>query len=77
MMLQWKRLPTACNLIGYVEFTWHLTMKLFSTKIPERATLQKSMTSEGNIMHGFTLGNIEILGKLSQWMNAILKQSSE
>ena len=43
-----KFLLTACTLIGYFNFTWHLTMKLFPAKIPERATLQKSMTSVGN-----------------------------
>ena len=40
--------PTALALIGYFEVKWHLTMKLFPAKISERATLQKSMTSEGN-----------------------------
>ena len=40
-------------------------------------TLQNSMTSGGNMLHCFTLGNIETLGKLIQWMNALLKQSNE
>ena len=39
---------TARTLIGYFEVTWHLTIKLFPAKISEWATLQKSMTSEGN-----------------------------
>ena len=43
-----KFFPTARGLIGYFEVTWHLTMKLFPAKISERATLQKSMTSERN-----------------------------
>ena len=42
--------PTACILIGYYEDTWHLTMKLFPSKIFERATLQNLwQQSEGNI----------------------------
>ena len=40
--------PTARALVGYFEVTWHLTMKLFPAKISEWATLQTSMTSEGN-----------------------------
>ena len=33
-------LPTAHALIGYFEVKWHVTMKLFPSKIFERATLQ-------------------------------------
>ena len=41
--------PTARALIGYFEVIWHLTMNLFPAKISGQATLQKCMTSEGNI----------------------------
>ena len=32
--------PTVRALVGYFKVTWHLIMKLFPTKISERATLQ-------------------------------------
>ena len=39
-VIYWEIFPTGRALIGYFEVTWHLTMKLFSAKISERAKSQ-------------------------------------
>ena len=40
--------PTGHILIGYLEVTRHLTMKLFPAKISELETIAKSLISAGN-----------------------------
>ena len=72
---------TARALIGYVEVTWHLTMKLFPAKISERASLQ-NLWRQRVTVHCCPLlcrGNIEILGgqKLTVALETIFRVLSE